>query len=297
MKLRFGIIGMSPGNGHPYSWSAIFNGYDSDAMSTCPFPTIPIYLANQSFPDDGIGEASVTHIWTEERIVSENIAAAAYIPHVVDNLGDMIGAVDGILLARDDAERHFEFAAPFLDASLPVYIDKPLALSVEEAKRLYARERRRGQIFTCSALAFAREFQPTTTEMLRIGRLRFVEAVTPKDWDRYAIHVLEPLSNLLVNDGPIVRLSAGGTRSRHLDATWESGVEARVTALGDAHGPIALRLYGDAGWQELVFKDSFAAFRAALRRFTDIVLGRVLPQDPRPVLDLVRLIQAGRTIT
>lgn len=27
-EISLGIIGMTPGNGHPYSWSAIFNGYD-----------------------------------------------------------------------------------------------------------------------------------------------------------------------------------------------------------------------------------------------------------------------------
>ena len=26
MTLKLGIIGLSEGNGHPYSWSAIFNG-------------------------------------------------------------------------------------------------------------------------------------------------------------------------------------------------------------------------------------------------------------------------------
>jgi hypothetical protein len=28
-KIKLGIIGASKGNGHPYSWSAIFNGYDA----------------------------------------------------------------------------------------------------------------------------------------------------------------------------------------------------------------------------------------------------------------------------
>ena len=32
MTLKLGVIGLSEGNGHPYSWSAIFNGYDSVEM-------------------------------------------------------------------------------------------------------------------------------------------------------------------------------------------------------------------------------------------------------------------------
>ena len=33
--LRVGILGLSEGNGHPYSWSAIFNGFDK--TKECPF--------------------------------------------------------------------------------------------------------------------------------------------------------------------------------------------------------------------------------------------------------------------
>ena len=43
---------MSEGNGHPYSWSAIFNGYNRDEMKNCIFPVIPEYLNNQVFPED-----------------------------------------------------------------------------------------------------------------------------------------------------------------------------------------------------------------------------------------------------
>ena len=42
--IRLAMLGMVEGNGHPYSWSAIFNGYDRAAMAKCPYPTIPDYL-------------------------------------------------------------------------------------------------------------------------------------------------------------------------------------------------------------------------------------------------------------
>jgi hypothetical protein len=296
-RLRFGILGLSPGNGHPYSWSAIFNGYDPLAMASCPYPVIPTYLARQRFPDDAITDASVTHIWTQDRAVSEHIAAASRISEIVDAPHDMIGAVDGILLARDDADHHYAMAAPFLDAGLPIYIDKPIAFSLAEAQRLFARQSRPGQIFTCSALAYAHEFRPTPETLAALGRLRFVEASTIKDWDQYAIHVLEPLHTLLSGEGAIVSLRASGKSVRHLDIVWQSGVQGRVTALGGAHGMIGIRLFGDLGWREMIFSDTFAAFHAALRHFTDIVLGRQPPQDPSSVFEIVRMIEAGRTVT
>ena len=63
-ELRLGVVGLSEGNGHPYSWSAIFNGCDMAYMKDCGFPVIPEYLSKQRFPDDCIPDAHVTHIWT-----------------------------------------------------------------------------------------------------------------------------------------------------------------------------------------------------------------------------------------
>jgi predicted dehydrogenase len=293
-RLRFGILGMSPGNGHPYSWSAIFNGYDASAMADCPFPAIPEYLTQHRFPEEAIADAAVTHVWTQDRTVSTHIAAASRIGSIVDDPRDMIGQVDAVLLARDDAGTHFELAAPFLDAGLPIYIDKPLALTVDAARALYDRQKRPGQIFTCSALAYAEELQLPANEMAELGALRFVDAVTVNDWDRYAVHVIEPLCALLRSQGPIARFSAGGDKLRHLDVTWQNRLTARITALGVPHGPIAIRLFGDAGWRQLEFRDTFAAFRAALRHFTDIVLGKAPAQNASSVLEIIAMIEAGR---
>ena len=39
-EIRLAMLGMVDGNGHPYSWSAIFNGYHREAMADCPFAGI-----------------------------------------------------------------------------------------------------------------------------------------------------------------------------------------------------------------------------------------------------------------
>jgi predicted dehydrogenase len=291
--LKLGVIGSSPGNGHPYSWSAIFNGYDHAAMAACPFPAIPQYLAARRFPQDAIPGARVTHVWTQDRALSEHIAAAALIPTIIDDPTRMIGAVDALLLARDDAENHLALAMPFLQAGLPVYIDKPLALSRREALAIYACQSKPGLVFSCSALAYAREFQLLANERDALGRLRYVEAVTPKDWNRYAIHVIEPLMNLLTNEGDVTRAIASGERVRALDLEWASGLMGRIVALGSPSGPIEIRLYGENAVQIMTFRDSFEAFRTALHTFKDIVTGTLPPQAPERVLPLIDVVEAG----
>ncbi len=291
--LRLGILGSSPGNGHPYSWAAIFNGYDPVAMAACPYPTIPDYLGRQVFPRDAISDAQVSHVWTQDRELSQHIAAASRIPHVVDRPEAMLGAVDAILLARDDAESHLTLAAPFLRAGLPIYIDKPLALSVAEAESIYALERCPGQIFTGSALAFAAEFRLAEADRQALGRLRHFDAQTPKAWETYAMHVIDPLVDLAAREGPVVSIEAHPGLPRHVDVRWRSGATARITALGEAPGALSIVIDAEHGRREMVFSDTFGAFRAALQSFVDIIRRLRPPQDRSRALAAIRLLEAG----
>lgn len=293
--LKLGVIGLSPGNGHPYSWSAIFNGYDPIAMEGCGFPVIPRYLEKQRFPEDAIAEASVTHVWAQDKKAAAHIAKASLIGTVVDEFTDMIGQVDGVLLARDDAETHYEFAAPFLDAGIPIYVDKPLALSVNEAKRLLDRQQYRGQLFSCSALRYAKEFQLSSADFEQIGHLRHIHATVPKDWDKYAVHVIEPLLLLASERGAVERIQAWREGDAvTVAAAYNSGFQALISTLGSSQAPLALRVIGETGWKDLVFKDTFPAFKAALFEFVQGIIHRNERIQPDFMLEVVNLIESGR---
>lgn len=293
--LRLGIIGSSAGNGHPYSWAAICNGFDAAAMAECPYPGIPAYLAQQRFPEDRLTDAIVTHIWTQDRAQSAHIAAASLIPHVVAAPNEMIGKVDGLLLARDDAENHAGFAIPFLQAGLPVYIDKPLALSRAAADRLLAEERYPGQIFTGTAVAWAAEMALSPAEAARIGTVRHVIGVTPKYWDTYAVHVIEPTLQILGLESAPIEMAAMRTQDRTLlNATWAAGVSAQFVALGSLSGPIALTVFGETGHATLTFADSFTAFRTALHQFCQGVLWKERRFNLQRTLAVTEIIERGR---
>lgn len=271
--IRLGIIGLSPGNGHPYSWAAICNGYDPDEMMRCGFPVIPDYLGQQDWPEAKLQNVEVTHIWTQERSLSNHIARAAEIAHVVDRPEDMLGRIDALLLARDDAKNHLTFATPFLRSGVPVYIDKPVALDLATFDALHAQQARPGLIFTCSALRYAPEMRLSPEQEVRLGQLHLVTGTTPKYWDTYAMHLIDPLLKLPGLAGRAQRLftSAVCGDGRILGLRMEDGgSEVVLTALGSQSvGPLELHLYGEGGHHKLKFQDSFTAFRMALAAFLD----------------------------
>lgn len=294
-SLRLGVIGLSPGNGHPYSWSAIFNGYDPEAMEQCGFTVIPRYLEKQRFPEDAIADAQVTHVWTQDGALSRHVAEAARIEHVVDRFTDLIGKVDAVLLARDDAATHLAFARPFLEAGIPIYVDKPLALSRAEAEVLIGLQRCPGQLFSCSALRYAPELSLTAAQREAVGPLRCVAATVPKDWDKYAVHVIEPLLQLLPDRGVLVRSQRWSVADRvTLQVEFATGVEAQVATLGTASAPLSLRVFGTTNWCDLQFTDTFGAFRATLQDFVDGVRARDVRISPAAMLEVVDLIELGR---
>jgi hypothetical protein len=294
-KLKLGILGMSEGNGHPYSWSAIFNGYDKENMKDCPFPVIPDYLANETFPENFLTEiGEVTHVWAQDRKVAEHIAAASKIKNVADKAEDMIGQVDAILLARDDGENHFKMAMPFITAGLPIFIDKPFTLSVAEANAMYAAQVYDNQIFTCSSLRYAKELQLTLTEKESIGEIVYAEGTIMKKWETYGIHILEPIISQLPYRGRLLSVLPVMSGEIHVVVVkWENCI-VNLTVTGNVPSPLAITFYGANGNTNKRFVDSFSCFKASLKIFAEAIPNREAPIDRAEVLEIVEILEKGQ---
>ena len=81
---------MNKGNGHPYSFSAIFNGYNQEAINECPYSAIKQYLPAYHRNKKIIPDANVTHIWPQNREISESIARFSRIPNIVGHYVDIL---------------------------------------------------------------------------------------------------------------------------------------------------------------------------------------------------------------
>src|SRR5438105_135278 len=206
----------------------------------------------------------------------------------------MVGSVDGVLLARDDAENHLRFAAPFLDAGLPVYIDKPLAVSRRAALELFARARYTGQLFSCSALRYAAEMRLRAPQRERLGVARLIDCVSPKDWERYSVHVIEPVIVQFCQTDAIVKAErVRGASITQVLVSWASGLQTRFTSIGTERAPLEISVHGTKGSLRLRFRHAFPAFKAALSAFVSgVIEGRgVIPQQE--TLRVVELIEMG----
>lgn len=284
---------MSPGNGHPYSWSAIINGYDEVLMADCPFPAIPEYLSQQQWPDARISGARVTHVHAPEPGLASKIARSTLIPKICD-LEELSEIVDAVLLARDDAENHIRFASRALQMGKPVFIDKPIALSPDKFEEIVALQAVDGLIFTCSALTFSPDFSQLRD--VRPGDVSRVRSRAPKDWARYGMHAIEPVIASVWRrvEGQKWRVARTPTNPSSVSVSYEDGLalEFTCTGLSDTAFQIAVT-YRDGTSFELVHQDTFTAFKAALELFLGGVREGQSPTNMAMVAHCVSLLKAG----
>lgn len=262
--LKLGIVGLSEGNGHPYSWSAIVNGdYDDAAMAECGFPVIPAYLrANRDTL--GIDDARVTHVWTQDRQRSEHVARASRIGVVCDRLEDMLGQVDAVLLARDDPENHVAMARPFIDAGVPIFIDKPLAFSEADLDWFDEQQSQGRFVMSCSALRYSGGVQSARVHLPDLGPVELAVAVGAKSLRTYAIHYLEGLFALL-GDPPAVSVRHLGQAGRDvLQIEFATGTVAMVHVFQGIAPAGELNLYGRNGSLKVEHGGTYPMFRASL---------------------------------
>lgn len=291
--LRLAMLGMVDGNGHPYSWSAIFNGFDSEEMARCPFPVIPQYLGRQPKSSFGIDGARVTHIWTDDPADMEKVACAALIPNRVSRPEEVIGEVDAVIIATDKGWEHVERCRPFVEAGLPLFVDKPLVDNAHDLGIFREWISGGARIMSSSCMAYAKEFLPYRLQTHELGEIRFASVTTPKSWERYGIHALSAVYPIL-GSGFLSARNTGTAERNIVHLTHISGADVVVVAREDMYGGFGcLQLCGTAASVQLQFKDTFYAFKEQLVDFVRFLRTGILPYPFSVTDELMRMVIAG----
>ena len=292
-EIRLAMLGMIEGNGHPYSWSAIVNGYDPAEMAKCPYAGIPVYLGRQPLETVRIPGARVTHVWTDNSAEAPLVAKASLIQNVVGRPEDVIGYVDAVVIATDDGNDHVRRAQPFIDAGLPVFIDKPMATNVDDLRQFVQWQRTGKVLISTSGMRYAPEMRLSNAQHEHLGDLRWITSFTCKTWERYGIHALEAVYPLL-GPGFISAQTQHQSGSDLVHLRHESGAQVTLAAIHDAYGSFgAVHLYGTKGDIALKLTDTYSAFRAQLVAFIDMLRTGAPPFEFQQTVELMAIIIAG----
>ena len=293
-NIRLAMLGMVDGNGHPYSWSTIINGsYDKEKIAKCPYPAINDYLSKQPPETLGISGVKVTHIWTDDPDDAKKVAAASFIPNIVKNAEDVIGKVDAVIIATDKGNEHVERCRPFVEAGLPIFVDKPLTDNTKDLQTFIKWVDNGKNIMSSSCMRYAKEFMPYRLSTAELGDLRYISITTPKSWERYGIHALEAVYPIL-GAGFISVRNTGSEERNIVHIKHSRSVDVIVAANKNMYGAFGvLTLCGTAGYVCVSFKDTFYAFKKQLEEFVSFLRTGVRPFPFEETCELIKLVIAG----
>ena len=292
--LRIGMIGLNEGNGHPFSYSAIFNGYDPEALKlSCPFALIRDYLPREHRNEVFLEGAKVTHLWTQDLALSEKISRVSRIPHVVTRMEDLIGVVDAVILARDDPWNHLAMARPFLEAKVPLFIDKQLASTSQETDEILRLAGPEYPLMAGSSARYTRDLQ-SARGMLSGRVVRSIHGMSRVSWMRYGHHLFEPIACLFGLGIDWVRSLCSEEGHDIVQIHYHSGLNVILEFVSDIHLPIQFTCFSeDSEPLAVPFTDFFYSFREMLRAFVNMVHAGQRPFPRQEMIGIAHVILAG----
>jgi len=291
--MRLGIIGLSEGNGHPFSFSAIINGYDREAFGRAGWPGILDYLEQQPPDAFGFPDVRVTHAWTQDAEITAKLCAAARIAHPVGAFEDMLGAVDAAIIARDDWTTHMRLARPFLDRGVPVFIDKPLSLDATELA-YFMPHLEAGRLMSTAGLRYARELDALREQPESLGRVGYIAATVLNNLERYGVHMLDAIQGL--GFPPVRRVTRLAATHESFAFDLANDTLVVLNCLGPVGKTFHISVFGERGHAHFDLHDNFSAFRRTLAGFTDMLTTRKPPIPPHQILATMRLLAAAQQL-
>jgi hypothetical protein len=289
--MRIGMVGVSEGNGHPFSFSAIINGYSEEGLAASGWAVIYNYVRRRSPSEFGFDGVRVTHAWTQDPAVTRQLRSACHIPNEALTPESMIGSVDAVIIARDDYENHLAMALPFLQAGLHVFVDKPLSLNVEEL-RVFRPYLERGKLMSCSGMRYARELDEPRASLADYGEIRLIRGAILNSWEKYGVHLVDAILNTVSSKPVAVAALPAGHASFVVSMSDESIVQ--FDALGDVGPCFQIDIFGTRRITSHAISDNFSMFRRLLWHFIQSVKDGKPAIDPLHTLGTMKLLIAAR---
>lgn len=249
-----------------------------------------------------VGDAAeVVAIWGQELARTAEVAALGAIPRIVPAVTDLIGEVELVFVVDRHGDLHPDHALPFLEAGIPTYVDKPLAISLADCRRTIAAARRAGAWLTSmSSLRITPETEALARQLPALGEIRAVQLAGPADPASihgglffYATHTIEIALRLLGDDLEEIRAHRVG-QTLVVDGTWRGERQATLTLLANAHYGFHATLFGTEGSVASEIHANDDGYAAIVRTVLDATRGEApaWPLDERQLLLPIATVHA-----
>jgi predicted dehydrogenase len=237
-----------------------------------------------------------------ERVGPYTEQLRGYGVEVLERPEDLLGRIDAVLLEANDGTVHRERAMPFLQAGLPVWIDKPLATTVEDARAIVAAAREhKAPLLSASSLRYDLAVQDVRARRDEVGDVLGIDAFTPAaqhqlnpGWFNYGIHGVEIVYALMGAGCQRVRC----VRQEGVDLAigeWPGGRLASVRGIRKGGSGIGFTAFTEK--KILPMMSSRYAYRELLKQIVQMGETRLSPLSDEELIEVVAFqVAANRSM-
>jgi hypothetical protein len=213
---------------------------------------------------------------------------------IVDDIPTLCSKVDAILLESVDGRKHLEQVKPVFEAGKPVFIDKPLAATLEDALEIERLGKQHGvPWWSASSLRYSPIVEQVKAASLTGAMVwgpASIEPSHPLDLSWYAIHAIEMLYTVL---GPgCTRVSRTFTEDADvIVGVWKDGRTGVVRTIRNSEAGYGAVSFGTDKIR--ISEDEGAAYASLLVKIVEFFQTRKPPVANAETLEIFRFMDAA----
>lgn len=278
---RVGIIGLD--TSHSIAFTKGFNAKDAD-------PMLKGYKVVAAYPQGSLDIKSST-----DRIPGYIEDIKKYGVEIVDSIASLLEKCDVVMLETNDGRRHLEQVLPVLQAGKRVFIDKPIAASLEDTYKIFAAaEEYNVPVWSASSLRYIggidKVHQGEAGKIL--GATTYSPAKlepTHPDLYWYGIHGVETLFTVMGTGCKTV--SRSFTEGIEMvTGIWEDGRVGTFTGLRSAKGGYGGTAFGEKG---IINIGPYAGYMPLMYKIADYFDTGNLPVQPQETIEICAFMTAA----
>ena len=77
-------------------------------------------------------DVEVVGVYSDDITACEKLRDTFGVP-ILDSFTDALGKIDGLIITARHGDNHYKYAKPYIASGIPMFIDKPITISEEEA--------------------------------------------------------------------------------------------------------------------------------------------------------------------
>ena len=148
------------------------------------------------------GDIEIVGVYSYDGAAARKMVDDGLAPMAVDTSSYFIGSVDGVINTARHGDNHYEYSMPYIQAGVPMFIDKPFCIEPHNAREMITTAEKQGTLLCGgSCLKFAPELAALKSEIAegKFGKILSASLGAP-------IHMTNPYGNFYFYAGHLAEM-------------------------------------------------------------------------------------------